>query len=254
MEKNVDSVVYNPQDESSWTFYIKGKARTISEAYHEIIGMTEKVLGFSEGFFVPTKIEYNVLTYSEDLPANRIFSFADRLCGFEIKPLDRIHRDLESNKEISYHEFEMDIQSIGTSEDVVREIRRIELDGKTKFVLKGGDEYVDCNSKGLYVAWTYDDEVSDERPGLNPLNITISHESLKGHSEHVNLTDPAYYRIVFRTYTNMWFENTEIGFANRNRLRNVLRKVYDNFDVAFTLFLSDRFSEERLKDVVFGQD
>lgn len=259
MEKNIDFVAFRPQEDTSWTFYIKGKAKTISEVYHEILGITEKVLEFNEGFFVPTKIEYNVLTYSEDLPANRLFAFADRLCGFKIKPLDRIHRDLESDMGISYHELEMDVQSIETPKDVVREIRRIEIDGKTKFVLKGRDGYIDMGSKGLYASDNYKkvislQEVLDSQTGMNPLTIDIYHDSLKGHNEYVNLADPAYYQIVFRANTDMWFENTEIGLANRNRLRNVLRKVYDNFDVVFTLFLSDRFSEERLKDVVFGQD
>lgn len=64
--------------------------------------------------------------------------------------------------------------------------------------------------------------------------------------------DTAYYEIIFWTYTDIWFGNTEIGLANRDRLRNVLKKVYEKFDVVDTLFLSDWFSEKELKDVVFG--
>ena len=97
-------------------------------------------------------------------------------------------------------------------------------------------------------------QVMDSLPLDDPFWITISHDSSKGENKRVESSDPAYYRIVFRTWANIWFENTDIGLINRDRLRTVLRKLYDNFDVVYLFVFSDRFSDEKLKNVVFGQD
>lgn len=255
IKTNIDFLAYTPQDESRWNFYIAGKARKASELIGEILDITEKVLDDCKGFFIPTEIEYILLAYSEDLPANDVFN----TLGINIKPLKVFERKLESEKGISFQEFREDVQSIKPPTNVGGDIRRIEISGKTRFILEGKDAYIDCGSKGLYADPDYKEVLTPQQvmgslPLENPFWITISHYSSKGEKRRVESSDPAYYQIVFCAWANIWFENTDIGLANRNMLRNVLRKVYDNFDVAFTLFLSDRFSEERLKDIVFGQD
>ncbi len=171
---------------------------------------------------------------------------------FELKPLDKIPWEIKSDKGISYHEFLSNIHSIETPKDRIKYIRQIRIDeGKTKFTIKGKDEYIDRNSKGLYAGWRFD-EISDRQPEFDPIRIDISHNHLKGKDQHVESVDPAYFEIIFWTYTDIWFENTEIGLANRDRLGNVLKKVYEKFDVCDTLFLSDWFSEKELKEVIFG--
>ncbi|KCZ72633.1 hypothetical protein ANME2D_01064 [Candidatus Methanoperedens nitroreducens] len=244
MQKNIDFVAYMPQETSSWGFIIAGKARKTSEIFNEILEITRKVFDISKGFFIPTKIEYGLVTFSEDILANRLFEH-------KIKPLGILRRQIQSDKGISYHKFLEEIHSNETFKDKIKYIGDIDIhNGKTKFVLKRKDEYIDRNSKGLYATWGYD-EILDEPPTSDPIMIDISHSSLKGENQHVESADPAYYNIVFRTDTDIWFEKTEIGLANRNRLRGVLKKVYENFDVVYTLFLSDWFSEKELKEVVF---
>lgn len=243
LQKNVDFVAYRPQDESSWSFTIAGKAKKTSEILDEILEITRKVFDINKGFFIPTKIECVLLTFSDDLSASGVFG---------LEHLNIIRKEIKSDKGISYHKFLQDIQNIETTKDEIKYLRRIEIDeGKTKFVLKGKDEYVDRNSKGLYAGWRFD-EISDRQPTSDPIRIDIYHNYLKGENQHVESADPAYYDIVFWTETDIWFEKTEIGLVNRKRLGNVLKKVYENFDVIHTLFLSDGFSEKELKDVVFG--
>lgn len=244
MEKNIDFVAYRPQDTSSWGFLIVGKAKKISEISDEILGITKKVFDITKGFFIPTKIKYDMLFFSDDLSASEVFEL--------IKPSSIIQREIVSDTGISHHKFLEEVRSNETFKDKIKYIRRIEIDeGKTKFVLKGKDEYIDRNSKELYAGWRFD-EISDRQPTSDPIRIDISHSSLKGENQHVESADPAYYDIVFWTDTDIWFEKTEIGLANRNRLRGALKKVYENFDVVHTLFLSDGFSEKALKDVIFG--
>lgn len=243
MQKNIDFVAYMPQKESSWGFHIVGKAKKTSEILDEILEITRKVFDINKGFLIPTKIEDGLLTFSEDCSASGVFGH---------DPLEKIPMGIKSNKGISYHEFLSNIQNIETPKDGIKYIRRIEIDeGKTKFVLKENDEYIDRNSKGLYVGWRFD-KISDRKPTSDPIRIDIFHSSSKGENQHVESTDPAYYQIIFWTETDIWFENTKIGLANRNRLRDVLKEVYDSFNVVDTLFMSDWFSEDKLKDIVFG--
>jgi hypothetical protein len=247
-------VAYTPRKESSWTFYIAGKSNKISEATSEILDITKKVIELTKFFFIPTRIEYSLLTYSEDVPANRLFGFADRLYGFEINPLNRYPRNIESDSGISYQELIKDINSIRIPKEVVSNIRRIKIYGKTRFVLEGKDEYIDNNSKGLYVLFYMGETFPGEQIGTNPLMIDIQQTSSKDENTSVKIDDPAYYRIVFLTYTDMWFENSSIGLANRNRLKRVLKGITDSFDVTGTIFMSDRVSEKALKEIVFGRD
>lgn len=243
MQKNIDFVAYMPHRESSWGFHIAGKAKKTSEIFDEILEIMRKLFDINKGFIIPTKIEYILLTFSEDPSASGVF---------EQEELDLIRREIKSDKGISYNEFLSNIHSIETPKDGIKYIRRIELDeGRTKFILKGKDEYIDRNSKGLYAGWRFD-EISDRQPEFDPVRIDIFHSSSKGGNQHVESADPAYYEIIFWTYTDIWFEKTETGLANRDRLRNVLKKVYEKFDVYDTLFLSDWFSEKELKEFVFG--
>ena len=227
----------------------------LSDVAYEISEITGKIINICDGFFTPTKIEYSLLTKQDNVPANNCFS----MLGFDLSPLDRILREINFDNGVSYHDFKEDMWSIETQKNLVRYIRRIEIDGKTKFKLKGGDEYIDMNSKGLYAPDKYEQfltpqEVFDSKTGLNPLTIDLSHDSMKSENEHVKSSDSAYYRIVFWSNTDMWFQKTEIGLVNRNRLREVLKSMHNNFDVVFTAHLSDKYSEERLNDIVFGKD
>ncbi len=246
MRKNIDFVAYVPRSGSSWTFYLVGKAEKVSEVTDEILDIIKKVLDINNGFFIPTKIEYSLITESEDFTANSLF-------GTRIEPLDRFPREIKSDNGISSYQFKMDVQSIETPKDVVRYIHRIKMDGKTRFVLDGRDEYIDGKSKGLY-AIICDGKVLDEQLSIGPLMIDVQQSSLKDESKSVEIANHAYYKIIFRTYTDMWFEDTQIGLANRSRLRRVLKGVYDSFDVTGTLFMSDHFSEKTLKEVVFGEE
>ncbi|ETA67554.1 hypothetical protein MettiDRAFT_0981 [Methanolobus tindarius DSM 2278] len=220
----------------------------------EILAITEKVLEAGKDFFIPTMIEYNLRTYSKDFPANDVFSSSE----VHTKCLNFLERKLESEEGLSFQDFKEDVQSVKSLDLVGGEIRRIEISGKTRFNLKGKDMYIDCSSTGLYAYPNYEEvlspqQVVDSLPSSNPFEITISHDGLKNKNQHVESSDPAFYKILFWTWTNIWFEGTEIGLTNRNRLRNFLRKMYENFDVVFTSHIADRYSEEQLNDIVFGE-
>lgn len=244
MKENVDFVVFVPQKVSSWEFYIKGKSMKLSEVLDETIDIVKKTFEANQDFLIPTKIKYILTIEPKDGPANIIYTEQ----WSNIKSLESFDRELASEQGVTFEEFRDDIQNIKSPRGAVKRLRRVDIHGKTRFILEGQDVYIDEHSpKDLYACWDGENVTNGKTD--DPLFIYITR-----YSTNVELYDPAYYRIVIRVYTDIWFEDSEIGLANRNRLRNVFRKIYDSFDVGGTLFLSDRYSEDELKNVVLGRD
>lgn len=245
MMKNVDFLKYTPRQESTIYFYVAGKAKKISEISEEILDVTKKVIDINNGFFIPTRVECIFLDFPEDYSASDVFDHMRmKVSQIEIK----------SDKGVTFNEIKEHVHNIVYPKDVIRYLRRIKLYGKSKFILKNKDEYIDENSKELFKFLNRDDTVSRLSPGVDPINIYIEQSFVKGESKPVESSEPAYYDISFWSETDVWFENTEIGLANRNRLRQVVKKLYDNFDVVDSFFLSEWYSVDDLKQIVFGID
>ena len=243
MDKNIDFVAYFPQKMSIWRFVVAGKARQLSEVYDETLAVSKTVLDACEGFFIPTEADYSLRIYPEDMPANGYYLQ-------HIQPLHLERKDIQLKNGIVYTDLIKDIQSAETGKDIVKNIGQLRfLAGKTKFILKANEKYLDRHSE-LYLTWDYD-EVSSEPPSDDPILLEIQQSMSKDRGESVTITDHAYYDIVFRTFTDIWFENTEIGVLNRDRLRHVFKTILEKYEVVDTSFFSDWFSEEKLKNIAF---
>ena len=247
MQKNVDFVAYAPQAESSWGFYIPGKAKKASEVCDEILRVTARLLEISEGFFLPTGLEYSLYSLPDDLLANDTFSSA----GFDVRKLDSTQKCVGPTGGFSYARLAEDARCSSSAAGSSKYIRRIEIEGKTRFTLKDRDLYVDKNSLEVYLSGS-NPEKSASLPNFNPVWIDLIHSSSKSQTQEVERADPAYYQLIVWTYTDMWFDNTAIGRCNCYRLRHFLNGIVETFHVTDYLFMSDRYSEEALKDLVFG--
>jgi hypothetical protein len=252
MQKNIDFLTFIPQRESSWTFFIKGKARKLSNEYMEILEITKKFFEIIDGFFIPTSMKYVLRIESHDIHVNEAF----KTLGRKINPIKVSQRFFESDHGLTYNDFYKDASSFNFPEGSVRYIGRIQITGgKTKIILEDNDEYIDRNSKGLYAYCGLEDtldfqELYGQQSLDDPLIIDISHSPSKGGNQYAGIDDPAYYTIVFDTYTDIWFDNSTIGLANRRRLHNVFKRINDNFEVAHTFVLSDWYAEEELMEIV----
>lgn len=244
MKKNVDFVAYMPQRESSWGFIIKGNAHELSEVYYETLDITKILFNIINDFFIPTNIEYRG-NESKNMSLNDYFNYFKN----NYKSIKFFDKKIIFESGITYEEFLKDINNIKFSNDRVIIINRIGISGKTKFILMNNDIYIDNHtSRELYAGW-------DDEEGLlvgstfDPLTINIFHSSTKDKNSNT-----AYYDIVFRSYTDMWFERSEFGLANRNRLRSVFNSIYNNFNVTDLYLHGNMLPDDWLKNVVFGKD
>lgn len=173
--------------------------------------------------------------------------------------MSRLEKTVKDDCGVSFEEFRGELLCMPAPDGAVKMFRRITLSGKTRFVLKEADVFIDENFRGLYTAsgsadYLTPQEVFDSPHPDNPLQIAIQRSQSKSHDQRVEDDDPAYYQVLFFTYTDMWFERTAIGSANRNRLRDVFGKLFKEFEVVATSFTADGIPEEYLENVVFGQD
>lgn len=247
MRKNLDFIAYTPQWSSAWRFFIRGTTWNLSQVYDEIIYLTKKFFTISDEFFIPTKLYYPLSTKPYDCQIYQYFL----LSKLNFESIDFFEKEIKSESGISFNDFHNDILTIKTQEQYIRYINRVDLWGKTCFSLGSNEVYINNNSpKELYAYWDYD-EVDLDVSTTDPITISLIHSSWKGNNE-VEIIDPAYYEIVIRSNTDIWFESSETGLINRNILRNFIKKLYQNFDIVDTSFFGDRYDEDELKEVVFG--
>lgn len=232
LRENIDYVAYTPRNESSWTFVIKGNCRKLSQITDELLMIIGKLYEYNSNFFIPTKIDFSIQTFTIDGPVNRYFSDKSGSLG----RLGAVRKEIQSEGGISFTTFSNDINCIETQKNVIKYFGRVQItQGKTKFVLKNNEIYIDNNSKELY----FMEDFSTHRiirPSVDPISIDVTHSMLKGPCTKVDVDDPAYYKIVFWTLTDIWFEDNSIGMINRERLKAVFQKIFDNFEVVDTLF------------------
>lgn len=237
MEKNRDFVAFIPSLDCIWEFYITGKAEKLSETCDEIIEVVETLFAILQGFYIPTKIEYNLLTFPKDVPAGETFNS---------KPSGGTTRIIQSIEGISFQKLKEDVQSIVLPRDGIKNIRGIEIkSGKTKVSLNGKDSYIDRNSKEHY-KWCLHDEIIEEQPIRDLFEIDIRHCKPENGVDTI-------YAISFWTYTDIWFEDTEIGLKNRNQLGLIFKRLYESFNVIGLFFDSNKFDDNKMKNIVFGR-
>lgn len=239
MEENVDFVSFSGGDNSYWSFFIRGDARKISEEYSEILNITKKLMDITAGFFKPQEIDYAIEFFPEDI--NPYYIVVNKKMHSE-----RVLRQIRSEGELYFGDIAEDVQKVNIA-DRQRYISGFYFDGKTRFVLNGRDEYIDNRSKGLYALYdNYQVIDPDPQTDPSPLSMKIVQSNLRDVDEKVTIADPAYYEIFFESYTNMWFVDTEIGHANREKLKSIFTGIKGNFNVVDTAFLSDHFTDSVL--------
>jgi hypothetical protein len=224
MEENVDYVLYTPSLDSNWSFHISGKAKKISDEYIEILDIVKKIFIINEDFFIPTKIRYTVAVFNNDGPVNSTI-----IHPRTIKPSAVFARDIKSENGFSFNDFYNDVFSIQVPENSVKYIWMIEMEGKVKFFFKGHDLFIDENSP----TYLYRHPRLDGPCG-NPMTIRVKHSGLKVGNRYIDITDHAFYNIVYWAETDIWYENTEYGIKNKERLLNVFNKIKENYKVIDT--------------------
>lgn len=220
LEKNIDYVA-EESDIYVWTYSISGEEGMISEASDMLLKIGNRIITLADDFFIPDMADFCVKTYDMDRPVT------DASYKSEI-PYKTIHQDYIIDKGSTSLNLFNGFNTIKTRVDAVKFIDHIEMTGKTLFTLKGKEIFIDTDSALDTYAHT-NDWIRDSKL-WEPFNIDIgcSESPVDGQNKRPGAI---FYNIVLRTGTYIWFDDNEIGEANRRRLENFQKKLQKNFKI-----------------------
>ncbi|WP_132061021.1 hypothetical protein [Halorussus amylolyticus] len=222
--KNESFVANRVDIDTAWVF------KTVSDAepsanIEEAVSLVNDLLASFDGFVCPTNTEY-VLWIPEpdsdgDVPVTGKIESPNGLTAAEITTELREYTD----------------GGTGT-------FRRLTINGnRTRIDLKDGEHLIDATSD-RYRQWT-GEEVIDQSPVEDVFRIDVFYNDSS--DDRCN-----YYQIAVWTYTDIWFEDTELGERNRERLAVALDRLVDALDVICVDFESRVISEHSLKQGEFS--
>lgn len=214
--KNESFVANRGDIETAWVFKAFSDAGP-SGNVEESLSLCEQLFAAFDGLVFPTRLEYVLWVAGTD--SDEKVPIAD---------------EIESVGGITSDELVAEFQSHEGSEGGT--FRRLTIDGtRTRIDLVDGEHLIDLTSD-RYRSWT-DDGIGDQPPAEDPFKIEVFYNEGPGDA-------PNYYQIVVRTYTDIWFEDTEVGERNRKRLATALDSLYGRID-AKSAELDSRFISER---------
>lgn len=254
MNTNEDFIHCLPFMDTLCQFIIKGKAMKASEEFDELVSIIGKFLEITDGFFKPNDAVYHIALYSEDVSVYSLLTYYDS--NSTIKPSMELIRRIKSFDGFTFEDFVNDAKC-GQTTRGVRGLPGIHLSGETKFILNSSgqeiDQYIGVNSN-LYRE-VQDNKANEKPPRQNPLEFDIeqflSKDSPDGiDTPAVESTDPAYYQIRLDLYTDIWFTDSDVGRKNLDRLKKVIKDIYESYPVVYTLYGSEIGGVDWIKSII----
>lgn len=220
-----ESFVANRVDiDTAWVF------KTLSDAepsanVEEAVSLVDDLLASFDGFVYPTNTEYVLWVpeadSDEDVP---------------------VTGEIESPNGLTTDELTTELRDY--TDGGPRTFRRLTIDGiRTRIDLEDGEHLIDATSD-RYRQWTREG-VLEQPPAEDLFRIDVLYSDGSGSNSN-------YYQVVVRTYTDIWFEDTEIGERNRERLATALSRLYETTDADSVELDSRYISEHSLKQRGFS--
>ena len=222
--KNQSFVANRVDIDTMWVFKAVSEAEP-SANVEEAVSLVDDLLASFDGFVYPTNTEYVLWVpeagSDEDVP---------------------VTGEIESPNGLTTDELTTELREYTDGRPGT--FRRLTIDGnRTRIDLEDGEHLIDATSD-RYRQWTRKGFL-EQPPAEDVFRIDVFYND--GSDAESN-----YYQVVARTYTDIWFEDTEIGERNRERLATALSQLYEAIG-ADSVELDSRFiSEHTLKQRGFS--
>lgn len=192
-----DEAVEYDEYAARWRFRVPVAATTNQERFEEMLSVVETLFEAFDPLLTPTLVEYQLSPYGEG-------------------DTNDIDDSLVDSEGISFDRFSEVVSSHGDGSDY--RLSPVGFQGPITVRLTDGDYEISPESDQYRGS---DDIYSPSEP---PISVSITQISflLPG--------DEYEYVIEILTHTNVWFEETEYGAVNRERLVDVLSTVEESLD------------------------
>jgi len=226
-EQNIDHVAICQERYWGWRFVLGSDPRDIRDVAMEVADISKELFECSDGYIRPLRINLAENIQPEDRSLEEMFAAS---------PRDRIgtrQHDLSASEGVALPHL---LALIEADAEHQRYVGSLSIEHvSVKFRLATGDEWVDReNYSAMYSAGVE----RDFEPHHDPIQIKIHHgEDTSDHSSK----DYVFYLEV-KLRSSIWFEDTEIGRINADRL------------VAFLSCLEDHLEPELIQRLPRGKE
>lgn len=233
-EKNHDHVAVHPdQGVMFWEFVLPSDVETCEEQANEMASRCKTLFTTFRDFLIPTEINY----YVHRFPSGQKLSVGLS----DNEHVEAIGRELLDESGITVEEV---LDSMRVSGSGSRWIPRVGFDGtKVKVKLDDGDVFASRSSRTIeYRAG----ESIDNRPSRDLLELTLLHTP---NTAYPDINAEFVTTVMVSPFSDIWFEDTAIGSANRRYLSSFLERIEDVFPVEDVERTSDWLALSALHDI-----
>lgn len=232
--RNRDHVaIYTSRETLYWAFVIPSEATTCSEQAAEMVDRCTELFESFRDFVRPRELTYPIHVFPDGhtLPASA--KSGERV--------DTLERHLRNEDGITAEEF---LDSTKTEQSGARWIPIVEFDRlAVKVHLTAGEVYADREHHCVEYAAG---EPLDRAPTWDPLKVSLAHHP---NQSHPSIDTDFVTSVTLAPRTDIWFEDTDIGAANRRELTAFFERVEQTLPVATVDRTSDWYPIEDLKTV-----
>lgn len=209
-----------------WGLYVPCHATRVSEVFEEFLDVSNTVYFGDTPFIEPCEISAKIVALPEDNDVERAFHLDD-----EYSPVATTSTNISGTDGLSFEEFEEGISDVSFPPDSIPYLWKTRTrDVRAKIFIDESDRYVSRQTPEYLQTWSRTDrQLLDVDPFEDPLSIHIRHRR-----PGKNVSQRSEFAITVWTYTDIWFEDTEVSRRNRDCLSNYLTYLAEELDVAYT--------------------
>lgn len=218
MSANEDFLAYAAQEETEWVFVVPIRSESVAGLYTETLTLIENCYDVFGSFVSPTKVEFLIGAVDADLSVAQLADYA-------VPDHPTIRTTLSSRDGISWGMLESAVCGLDDSLLPYKHMLLLKfIRPEVTVTLADGVHTIGKNSPS-FKQRDGTDKVRD--PPLDVEVQTFCNGDTPRHTVTVSLN------------TDIWFEDTELGEANRQRLREFLERMADTLDATEVEYWSE---------------
>lgn len=244
-EKNERVLAANKHLDGTWILRFPPSAQSVSQQMPDFISFTEAVLAELTEIYLPERGSVTIEGFRDDLPA-------DHLSPTVNEPDESETLSIQTNDPpITIEDIRERVESVDFLDTHHPRISRIEFEsGSTEIYLDGELRRISEDSEEIYRTYSVTEGDFVGSPYADPLKVTLRHVS----RDFLEPPKNSEYTVMIETETDVWFEDTEVGRINRERIASVFRTLVDELDAHEYYFGSELYWQSQFEEEDYLQD
>lgn len=219
----------------SWSFVVESHSTRCSDVMSELQDLCGGLFSAFDDFVIPVGVEFTRQLFPPDayVPTSEHGHPDTRLESQDVELVEEDGIALDTL-----------LIALSSEEEGANYVSSIHIDScKVNIRLEDGDSYVDrSNRSALYNS----NERVDRAPSYDPLSIEIVHLP---NVDDEDIEAPYQFIVRVKSKADIWFEDSELGRINRERLRGLLKRIDNSLAVKKLLRETDWNDTSALEDI-----